>query len=166
MRLTSEQVLAHMRSGDATTARGVLEHFVSLFRSVVVASSGRAGCAIAGVTIDIAHEEDDLLAVARDAFQSWVSLLAAQLELVGVAATKAHGVSVMAVAGVEGGLILCRAEGSELPLCVIQDELLALLADPLPVEGGDPACWAGLVCEGCGLVLSEGLHRPSCPATR
>jgi hypothetical protein len=29
--------------------------------------------------------------------------------------------------------------------------------------GGDPACWAGLVCQECGAVIAEG-HRPGCPA--
>jgi hypothetical protein len=29
-------------------------------------------------------------------------------------------------------------------------------------EGGDPACWAGIVCQECGAVLSEG-HRAGCP---
>ena len=28
-------------------------------------------------------------------------------------------------------------------------------------EGGDPACWAGIVCQECGAVLSEG-HRAGC----
>jgi hypothetical protein len=27
--------------------------------------------------------------------------------------------------------------------------------------GGDPACWAGLVCQECGAVMAEG-HRPGC----
>jgi hypothetical protein len=30
-------------------------------------------------------------------------------------------------------------------------------------EGGDPACWAGLVCPDCGSVVSEG-HRDGCPS--
>jgi hypothetical protein len=29
------------------------------------------------------------------------------------------------------------------------------------VDGGDPACWAFLVCEECGAVVSEG-HRAGC----
>jgi len=29
-------------------------------------------------------------------------------------------------------------------------------------EGGDPACWAGIICQECGAVLSEG-HRAGCP---
>ena len=28
-------------------------------------------------------------------------------------------------------------------------------------EGGDPACWACLVCQECGAVISEG-HRVGC----
>ena len=31
-------------------------------------------------------------------------------------------------------------------------------------EGGDPACWAGLVCPECGAVTAGGYHRPGCSA--
>jgi tellurite resistance-related uncharacterized protein len=30
--------------------------------------------------------------------------------------------------------------------------------------GGDPACWAGIVCPECGAVLDGGPHRPGCRA--
>jgi hypothetical protein len=163
MRLTSDQILAYMRSGTATTADGVVRHFMALFRQVVVASGGEAGCTIAGVTIDVADDEDDLLVVAREAFQSWVSLLAAQLENVGLTPERAHRVAVISIASVEGGLILCRAEGSDEPLQIVEEELLALLPDSGSLEGGDPACWAGLLCEECGVVMAEGPHRATCP---
>jgi len=29
-------------------------------------------------------------------------------------------------------------------------------------EGGDPACWAGLVCPDCGAIVDGGGHRPGC----
>jgi hypothetical protein len=38
------------------------------------------------------------------------------------------------------------------------DEPVADLADE---EGGDPVCWAHLVCLECGAVTTEG-HRPGC----
>src|SRR5271154_5962656 len=79
LQLTSDQILSHMRTSSATTAEGVIRHFLSLFRQVVIASGGSAGCAVAGVTIDVSEGDDDLLALARDAFASWSSLLATQL---------------------------------------------------------------------------------------
>lgn len=33
-----------------------------------------------------------------------------------------------------------------------------------PDEGGDSACWAGLLCVACGAVLDGGPHRRDCPA--
>jgi tellurite methyltransferase len=29
-------------------------------------------------------------------------------------------------------------------------------------QGGDPACWAGLLCPECGAVLADGRHREGC----
>ena len=40
----------------------------------------------------------------------------------------------------------------------VRDEPVADLADE---EGGDPVCWAHLVCIECGAVTTEG-HRPGC----
>jgi hypothetical protein len=37
------------------------------------------------------------------------------------------------------------------------------VADPADEEGGDPVCWAHLVCLECGAVTTEG-HRPGCQA--
>ena len=31
-------------------------------------------------------------------------------------------------------------------------------------EGGDPVCWAHLVCEDCGAIITEG-HRTGCEAS-
>ena len=41
--------------------------------------------------------------------------------------------------------------------------LAELLRAEDSAEGGDPACWASLVCAECGAVVSEG-HREGCPA--
>ena len=36
-----------------------------------------------------------------------------------------------------------------------------LRQDVEPDEGGDPVCWAHLVCPDCGAIETEG-HRPGC----
>jgi len=127
MRLTSDEILGHLRTSSEDTPEGVLTHFLSLFHHVVVTSHARAGCTIAGVTIDVTDDEDDLLGVARDAFGSWESLLSEQLIEVGVEETKARAVAVTAIASVEGALILCRAHASVEPLSTIEGQLLNLL---------------------------------------
>jgi tellurite resistance-related uncharacterized protein len=38
----------------------------------------------------------------------------------------------------------------------------SLKSDSSTEEGGDPACWAGLLCADCGVVLGDGSHRPGC----
>ena len=46
-------------------------------------------------------------------------------------------------------------------------EFFAVSRDPAggeDGEGGDPACWAGLLCPECGAVTTDGYHRPGCSA--
>src|SRR5476649_1308718 len=44
VRWTSDRVLAHQGAYEGTTARGVLERFIAMWRGVVLASDGSAGC--------------------------------------------------------------------------------------------------------------------------
>jgi AcrR family transcriptional regulator len=126
IRLTSGQVIAHMRVNAGRTTSEVLQHFVALFQHVVEATDGAAGCAVAGVTIDVAASDDELLGEARAAFHSWEALLAEQLVDVGMDAVRAHGVATVAVASVEGALILCRADGGRAPLDAVASQLQRL----------------------------------------
>jgi len=128
IRWTSLQVTTHIRASAANSAADVLRHFVQLFQHVVDETDGAAGCAVAGVTIDVPASDEQLLVVAREAFHSWVALLAEQLVNVGVAQDRANGVAMIAVAGVEGALILCRAERGSAPLDVVAEQLQLLAA--------------------------------------
>src|SRR2546428_9746694 len=51
IRWTSERVLAHQRACRATTPAGVLDCFIDMWRQVVLASGGAAGCVVAGGAI-------------------------------------------------------------------------------------------------------------------
>jgi TetR/AcrR family transcriptional repressor of lmrAB and yxaGH operons len=128
IRLTSDQVVAHVRSSPAGSAAEILEHFVALFQHVVEATDGAAGCAVAGVTIDVPASDEELLAEARAAFHSWAAILAEQLTATGVARERALGIATLAVAGVEGALILCRAEGGTAPMDAVASQLQLLVA--------------------------------------
>jgi AcrR family transcriptional regulator len=122
IRWTSERVLSHLRAGNAVTASDVLNRFIGLWRQVVVTSRGASGCVVAGVAID--SGAGSLIEVARDVFHSWIDLLAEQLRDVGVPAARANKIAIATLAGMEGALILCRAEGGVEPLDAVAEELL------------------------------------------
>jgi len=128
IRWTSERVLAHQRACRATTPSGVLDCFIDMWRQVVLASGGAAGCVVAGVAIDTDAADRARMDVVRATFRSWVDLLAEQLAAVGVPARRASRVALATVAGMEGALILCRAEGQIGPLETVAAELRRLLS--------------------------------------
>jgi TetR/AcrR family transcriptional repressor of lmrAB and yxaGH operons len=126
MRWTSEQVMTHQRGCSATTAAGVVEHFVSLFRQSVVSSHCQAGCPIASVVVDTSSDEDQVLEIGRSSFRAWTRLLTSQLVAVGVSARRARPLANITLASVEGALIMCRAEKSVLPLEMVSAQLRQL----------------------------------------
>jgi TetR/AcrR family transcriptional regulator, lmrAB and yxaGH operons repressor len=127
---TSEQIVAYQRTCIAGTAAGVLVHFVNLFRQSLSSSRCRAGCPVAGVVIDTYADQGPLRKTARESFRSWIALLTDQLVAVGVPRADARSLSVTALASVEGGLILCRAEGTVAPLDLIARQLQSLASSP------------------------------------
>ncbi len=140
IRWTSERVLAHQRACRATTASGVLECFIDMWRQVVLASGGKAGCVVAGVAVDTMPDAETLMGVVRATFQSWVDLLSEQLRATGLPAERARRVAMTTLAGMEGALILCRAERSVAPLEAVAAELKGLVQriSPRIGRGGGP----------------------------
>jgi TetR/AcrR family transcriptional repressor of lmrAB and yxaGH operons len=131
VRWTSERVLAHQRACPATTPAGVLGCFIDMWRQVVLASGGTAGCVVAGVAIDTVGDARGLIDVVRATFRSWIELLSEQLAATGLPAARASAIAVATVAGMEGALILCRAEGNVAPLETVAAELMrSLPPDP------------------------------------
>lgn len=128
MALTSDRVLTYLRAGTGTTPLEVLDHFISIWRAVVVSTKATRGCAIAGVAVDSPDDSVDLMTLARDIFRSWASLLAEQLGAVGMATDLAQDIAGTSLATMEGALILCRVEGNVEPLDVAARQLRSLLA--------------------------------------
>lgn len=127
IRWTSERVLAHLQAGETASPRAVMERFVDLWRASVLASGGASGCAVAAVALDTDARGQVLIDAVRTAFRSWSDLLAGQLEAAGVPPDRAMPIALTAVAGMEGALILCRAEGNGEPMEAVAEELLRLL---------------------------------------
>ena len=138
VRWTSDRVIAYLRAGTGTTPAEVLQRFVNLWRQVVLASGGASGCVVAGVALDSGADDEgeSLISVARETFRSWVDVLAGQLAEAGVPARQATAIAVTTLAGMEGALILCRAESDVGPLDETAAELMRLLP-PTPAAPPD-----------------------------
>jgi AcrR family transcriptional regulator len=126
VRWTSERLIEHMRVGSERTPKAVLNRFFGMWRGVVVASAGRAGCAVAGVAVDT-ERDGVLIALVRTTFRSWVSVLAERLESAGLKKARATSLATTALAAMEGALILCRAEGGPGPIDTVAAEILSLV---------------------------------------
>lgn len=132
IRWTSERLLAHLRAGTPSGPSDVLKRFIDVWRRTVVASAGTAGCVVAGVAIDTVPEETRVMDIVRTTFRSWAGVLAEQLEAVGVPSPRATPIAMATLAGMEGALILCRAEGNVKPLDAVAEELMRLLPPEKP----------------------------------
>ncbi len=128
VRWVSDQVLARQRACDPKKPADVLDCFFGMWRRVAAASKGASGCAVAGTILDSTPGEPDLIALARGTFRSWIDVLRQQLEQTGVPKARAAAIATAAVAGMEGALILCRAEGNVKPLDTMAAELHRLIA--------------------------------------
>jgi TetR/AcrR family transcriptional repressor of lmrAB and yxaGH operons len=123
LRWTSGRVLAHQSGYAGDSAAGVLERFIGMWRNIVLASHGAAGCVVAGVAVDTVAGET-LINVVRETFRAWIDLLTEQLIAGGVPSERARPLAVATLAGMEGALILCRAEGNVEPLEIVAKQLL------------------------------------------
>jgi AcrR family transcriptional regulator len=132
IRWTSERLLAHLRAGTPSGPSDVLERFIDVWRGTVVASAGTAGCVVAGVAIDTVPEETGVMELVRATFRSWAGVLAEQLQDAGVPPQRAKPIAMATLAGMEGALILCRAEGNVRPLDAVAEELMRLLPPEKP----------------------------------
>jgi AcrR family transcriptional regulator len=138
IRWTSERLLGHLRAGTPSGPSDVLERFIDVWRATVVASAGTAGCVVAGVAIDTVPEETGVMEVVRATFRSWAAVLAEQLEAAGVPSRRAKPIAMATLAGMEGALILCRAEGNVKPLDAVAEELMRLLPAEKPMRRKRP----------------------------
>jgi TetR/AcrR family transcriptional regulator, lmrAB and yxaGH operons repressor len=101
--------------------------FASLYRRLLRDSEFAAGCPIVSATL-----EGDRSPAARDAagaaFERWEELLAAAFARRGLAPERARSLATLAIAAIEGAIVLARAERSNEPLERVADELGALVA--------------------------------------
>jgi len=132
IRSIAEPMLRHQGECRAKRPAGVLDWFIDIWRQVVLASDGARGCVVAGVALDTPPTEQELMQLVRTTFRDFIDLLGRQLHAAGETKARSRAIATAAVAGMEGAMILCRAEGSVEPLDVVAAELHRLLGAKSP----------------------------------
>ena len=107
-----------------------LERFAELWRAALVSSDFRAGCPVVALIVDEGPDDPDIAALARTILDRWRAGLREGLVAHGIDAERAGRRATLAIAAVEGAIILCRAEGSSEPLDSAVAELVPVLAAP------------------------------------
>jgi len=111
-----------------------LDMFVEAWREVLEDSNFRAGCPIVAVAAE-ADAGSTATAAAAAAFGRWQDLIAHALLGAGVGRTDARRLATLAIAGIEGAILLCRAHRDIRPLRDVHRALEASLRAAMSWHG-------------------------------
>ncbi|WP_436496535.1 TetR/AcrR family transcriptional regulator [Actinokineospora sp. HUAS TT18] len=109
-------------------AEAAIAAFVGYWTSALTAAEFQDGCPVAAAALS-SNETASARAAAGVAFGRWESLLASAIVRRGVPVARAASLATLAIAGIEGALLICRAQGSTEPLARVGAELRTLLAE-------------------------------------
>lgn len=124
-----ERVLRARAEGSRTAAEGLalaLRHL----ETRMLAAEFEKGCPVVMVALEAAATSDPLHRACSEIYASWCRAIADRLGEDGFSSDRADALADVAVAAIEGALVLCRAHRSVQPLRRVAAELPRLLNPP------------------------------------
>lgn len=125
--LILEQVSRH-----AVSALEAASMMLALLAARFEATACESGCPVTAIALEMATRSSSLRAAVRAAYESWAAVIAEKLQHEGWSAAQAQSRARVAIAAIEGSLIVGRAFGDAGPLRDLRALLPALLARPSP----------------------------------
>jgi len=132
LRLHAEKVLRlmeHFFDGRKTAAAALRALFNAAAEGFERGGANK-GCALGAVTLDLMPPDSEIREVCRQAFDHWISMIAAQLPFSDKRSQRSF--AVMVVAALEGAFILARAEQSGGPFRDVGEWLAAIVSANYP----------------------------------
>ncbi|MFF2083441.1 TetR/AcrR family transcriptional regulator [Nocardia sp. NPDC058176] len=102
---------------------GALHFFGEFWTAMLRASDFTAGCPVVSVAVGGSPDDDALRPVVAAIFERWHAGLVATMTAENLPRAQAESFATLAVAAIEGAVILCRTEQSTAPLDTIIEEL-------------------------------------------
>lgn len=106
----------------------MLHGVVDFWRKVLRYSNFEAGCPMMAVAVDGIAEDPSLRPPTADVFAEWRVAVTTHVIADGVDPERARRFANLAIASIEGAVMLCRVDQSTAPLDDIEQELAALLS--------------------------------------
>ena len=122
-----EYVGRRLELRDDDDPLAAFDAFIAGYRADLVGSGMRSGCPVLAVAIESRDEADGLQDTAGKAFALWQERLAENLVRAGIEAARATDLAVLAIAAVEGALVMSRAQRDIRPLDRVRDQLHRML---------------------------------------
>ena len=114
----------HLQAGFAAGLGG----FLAMWREILLREQFRVGCPVMASVVEepIDDVAEPVLDAAAAVFDGWIARLSQALQAQGRTREAAEGFATLAVAGVEGAIVLCRAQRDIAPFDRVARQLLAL----------------------------------------
>ena len=114
-----------------------LRRFGEFWNKILLESNFDAGCPVVSVAVGGSTDDQHLQPAVAQIFQRWHQTLAEAIVADGVDAPRADRLATMAVAAIEGAIILCRVQRSTAPLNDVIAEFELLTASATSVDSGE-----------------------------
>jgi TetR/AcrR family transcriptional repressor of lmrAB and yxaGH operons len=134
--LAGDTTSAIIERAAASGSLGVLQRFRKFWTKVLLNSDFNAGCPIVSVAVGGSLDDQHLQPAVAEIFRRWHQALVEAIIADGVDAQRAHRLATMAVAAIEGAIILCRVQRSTAPLDDVLAEFSPLIASAASTASG------------------------------
>jgi AcrR family transcriptional regulator len=128
LRLAGDTISGIIEQATDLGSLGALRRFGKLWQKLLLDSDFNAGCPVVSVAVGGSADDQHLQPAVADIFQRWHQALAEAIIADGVDTRRARRLATMAVAAIEGAIVLCRVQRSTAPLNDVIAELESLIA--------------------------------------
>ena len=123
-----DTISAIIEQATALGSVGALRRFGKFWNKLLIDSDFNAGCPVVSVAVGGSPDNQHLRPAVGEIFRRWHQALVEAIIADGVEAQRARRLATMAVAAIEGAIILCRVQRSTAPLDDVIAEFGSLIA--------------------------------------
>jgi AcrR family transcriptional regulator len=135
--LAGDTISSIIERTTAAGSRAALRRFGAFWNKILLDSNFNAGCPVVSVAVGGSPDDQHLQPAVAEIFRRWHQALAEAIIADGVDTLRADRLATMAVAAIEGAIILCRVQRSAAPLNDVIAEFESLVASATSAASGE-----------------------------